>query len=128
MRRSNSVMIIIACLFPCSHSLADIPRPEPLSGLNLEDFQSSLHVEPEWDSNPFVKSGDALQTKQMMLLGIIYGKEKSMALINSEIVQVGDKIGSSEVVAIEKQKVVLRNDDGLTQISLKGAADEIPKT
>ena len=97
---------------------------KPLSGLNLEDFNSNKQSEVDWGTNPFVKYGDAFQTKQMALYGIIIGPGKSMALINSDIVKVGDKLGTSEVIAIEKQKVILRNADGLYQISFRGMPNE----
>lgn len=104
---------------------ADTKAPDPLSGLNLEDFKnSSERGDPKWESNPFVKYGDSPQTKQLVLYGIVQGAGKALALINSEIVKVGDKVGSSEVVAIEKQKVVLRNSDGLYQISFRGTPND----
>ena len=112
---------LLASLFACSPLMAT----EPLSGLNLEDFQSpSKKGEPDWQSNPFIKYGDTPQTKQLTLYGIIHGNSKALALINSDIVQVGDKIGSSEVVAIERQKVILRNSDGLFQITFRSSAND----
>lgn len=105
---------------------ADIKETStPLSGLNLEDFKSTPDARSqEWGSNPFVKYGDNPQAKQMILYGIVHGPHKAMALINSEVVRVGDKIGSSEVVSIERGKVILRNDDGLFQITMRGAPNE----
>ena len=35
-----------------------------------------------------------------------------------------DQIGGSEVVSIERQKVVLRNSDGLFQISFRGSPND----
>jgi hypothetical protein len=94
--------------------------------LNLEDFQSTgKKAGPTYESNPFVKYGDTPQTKQLTLYGIIHGNSKSLALINSEIVKVGDKIGSTQVVSIEKEKVILRNADGLFQISFRGTNEKM---
>lgn len=112
-------------LLVCTPLFAGVKSPEPLSGLNLEDFQGTgKKSEPNWQSNPFVKYNDTPQTKQLTLYGIIRGASQSLALINSEIVKVGDKIGSSEVVSIERQKVILRNSDGLFQISFRGSPND----
>lgn len=103
---------------------ADFPDPLPMSGLNLEDFQSKDKQKQDWSSNPFVKHGDNPQAAQMNLYGVILGKKDSMALINHNIVSVGDKIGLNEVVAIQRQKVILRNNDGLYEITMKGASND----
>lgn len=114
-------LLMIVALLP----LAGAKAPEPLSGLNMEDFQGTVKKhDANWESNPFIRNGEGPQTKQLNLYGIIRGKSKVLALINGEIVKVGDKIGSSEVVAIETQKVILRNADGLFQISFRGTPND----
>jgi len=116
-----SGVILLASL----SAFSGVQKPaEPLSGLNLEDFEASAGKTPQWESNPFVKYGDAPATKQMILYGIVYNETKSLALINSDVVKVGDKVGSSQVVAIEKTKVILRNSDGLYQITFKGTQND----
>lgn len=115
------VLILLASIASANGFAGVEKKPEPLSGLNMEDFQASQEAEkPRWDSNPFVKYGDAPATKQLILYGIVWSPQRSLALINSSVVTVGEKVGSSEVVAIEKAKVILRNSDGLYQISFKG--------
>lgn len=113
---------LFAWLFLGANAFGNMQDPAPLSGLNLEDFQTGSEKNQEWSSNPFIKYGDNPQAKQMRLFGIVVGPNKAMALINSEVVQVGDKIGSSEIVSIERKKVILRNDDGIFQITMKGGA------
>lgn len=117
-----SVLILLASIASSQPAICGIEKKlEPLSGLNMEDFKASQESEkPKWDSNPFVKYGDAPATKQMTLYGIVWSPRKSLALINSSVVSIGEKVGSSEVVAIEKAKVILRNSDGLYQITFKG--------
>lgn len=125
LRSRKALGTLCIYLLTCSPLLADIKKPpDPLSGLNLEDFQGSNRKgEKNWQSNPFVKYSDTPQTKSLTLYGIIIGP-RSLALINSEVVKVGDKIGGSEVVSIERQKVVLRNSDGLFQISFRGSPND----
>lgn len=126
MRRSSwlSLIFCLPVLADQTPSSKTVKPPEPLSELNLEDFQSAVRESEGIDSNPFVKNGDAPQAKQMQLLGIVHRPGGSLALINSEVVKVGDKIGASTVIAIEKHKVVLRNEDGLFQITMKGQQNE----
>jgi|GEM_PF-3614647 len=120
--KPGSVLILLASIASPQIGICGVEKkPEPLSGLNMEDFEASREAEkPKWESNPFVKYGDAPSTKQMTLYGIVWSPQKSLALINSSVVSVGEKVGSSEVVAIEKAKVILRNSDGLFQITFKG--------
>jgi hypothetical protein len=123
MLRNNklSVVIMLASL----NAIAGVQKSaEPLSGLNMEDFEASAGKSPKWESNPFVKYGDAPATKQMILYGIVWNESKALALINSDVVKVGDKVGTSQVVAIEKAKVILRNSDGLYQITFKGTQND----
>lgn len=118
----SKILICLAILASTSVSA------DPISGLNLEDFQSGQEKKTDWNSNPFVKYGTNPQAKQMTLLGIIHGPDRAMALINNEIVKVGDKIGTNEVVSIDRKKVILRNEDGLFQITMRGAEQANEKT
>ncbi|MCF7908109.1 MAG: general secretion pathway protein GspB [Candidatus Omnitrophica bacterium] len=51
----------------------------------------------------------------MELGGIIYSEEESVAIINNEVVKIGDMIGEYKVLTIERRKVILeKNNQGFT--------------
>jgi len=59
-------------------------------------------------------------TKVLNLEGIIYDKDDlSYAIVNGEIVKVGDTSGEYTVLKIEKNKVIFIKDGQLTEIELK---------
>lgn len=47
----------------------------------------------------------------MALGGIIYSEGESVAIINNEVVNVGDMVGEYKVLVIDKKKVVLEKDN-----------------
>ncbi len=95
---------------------------QTLSGLNLKDFDSQTKNEVAWQNNPFVKPASDVAVGELSLTGIIYSQTRSAAIINSQIVEIGDKIGSHEVVSIEPSgQVVLRTESGLFRLKMKGA-------
>ena len=74
----------------------------------------SLQKEREnvpWGRDPFSASkiSREYQRADLELKGISFGADKSgFAFINNEIVKSGDKVGDYEVVAIEKDKILLK--------------------
>jgi hypothetical protein len=60
------------------------------------------------------------EVSEINVEGIIYDpKGSSFAIINSEIVKVGEKIGDFEVLDIKKNKVILLKDAEKFEIDLK---------
>lgn len=60
------------------------------------------------------------QDKALSLEGIIYDKNGlSYALVNSEAVKIGDKIGDYQVLSIEKNKVIFIKEGKTQEIELK---------
>ncbi len=96
----------------------------PLSGLNTTDFQNAPKNQVEWKNNPFVRQEDDAGIQELTLFAIIYNKSKAAALIDDQIVEAGDKIGSAEIIQIEKQQVVLRNENGVFRLSFKRKKNE----
>ncbi len=90
-----------------------------ISGLNHGDFLEIQKNPVGWDKNPFVKDGQAVKLDELSLLGVVYSKERSAALINDQVVQVGDKLGAFEIVSISKNEVVLRGESGVFKLNLK---------
>ena len=67
-----------------------------------------------WGRDPFSASkiSREYQRADLELKGISFGADKSgFAFINNEIVKSGDKVGDYEVVAIEKDKILLKRGD-----------------
>ena len=101
-------------------SLAHAAGEKTLSGLNLQDFENKKEGEIVWSNNPFVRPAGEITLDEMKLTGIAYSVEGSAAIVNDQIVRKGDKIGSNEVVGIEKNKVIIRNEDGLFSLMFQG--------
>lgn len=97
---------------------------KPLSGLNLEGLRETKRGELRWQDNPFVQPVEPLDVQDLSLTAIVSGKSDSACLINGEVLRVGNKIGFSEVLHIEKNHVVLRNENGIFSLSLKGGAQK----
>jgi hypothetical protein len=72
-----------------------------------------------WGRNPFIEKGSpaAQDTPRLTLNGIVWDKESPTAIINGEIVGVGDKIGKITVVSIRKTTVTL--NDGVKNFRLR---------
>jgi hypothetical protein len=96
----------------------------PLSGLNTKDFLSITENLLNWKDNPFIQRGEEASIEDLTLFAVIYNKNKAAALINNQIVKKGDRIGSFEVVSIQKQEVVLRNDNGIFKLLFRRKKNE----
>ncbi|MFH0762303.1 MAG: hypothetical protein V1925_00205 [Candidatus Omnitrophota bacterium] len=78
----------------------------------------------ELTRNPFaaaagVKADDtsSVQADQIALSGILWDKDKPLAIINNKVVKTGDKAGGCRVVEIKEESVVL--NDGARDFELK---------
>lgn len=121
----KSRIILYFSLFIFHFSLAYAQTSKPLSGLNVEGLQQGKGKELRWKDNPFVQPVESLDVQDLRLTAVVAGDRDSACLINGEILRVGDKIGFSEVVHIEKDHVVLRNENGIFGLSLKGQAPAV---
>ncbi|MBU0505273.1 hypothetical protein KJ708_04695 [bacterium] len=94
---------------------------EPLSGLNLKDFNTQTNEQVTWQNNPFVRPANEVSVGELALTGIVSSKDRAAAIINGQIVEKGDKIGSHVVVSIEEPSlVILRTENGLFRLKMKG--------
>lgn len=93
---------------------------EPLSGLNLGDFDSTKPGQLKWENNPFVQSLESVGVQDMHLTAIVYRPGNAAALINGRVMKEGDRIGSSQVMHIEAKRVVMRNEDGIYSLTIGG--------
>jgi len=114
----NKIKLLILLVFSSFSAVAD----DSISGLNLEDFEKKKNEQTKWQNNPFVQTVDDVDVYDLQLKAIIWSPSDAAALINGEIVKTGEKIGISHVVSIEKDRVILRNENGIFRLPLKGAA------
>lgn len=113
----------LALLFFSAPALAQ--SSEPLSGLNVEGLREEDGKELRWKNNPFVQPVESLDVQDLHLTAVVQGAGEAACLINNEVLRVGEKIGFSEVVHIEKDHVVLRNENGIFGLSLKGGPEPV---
>lgn len=110
---------LIAVLLLCASLLAHAEQ-KPLSGLNVEEFDQKTTTPTNWGNNPFVVPLNDVAISELKLTGIVYSVTDKGAIIGNQLVTIGDKIGSNEVVAIEKSRVILRNENGLYSLAISG--------
>ncbi len=95
-----------------------------VSDLDLEWFRDRP-TEVQWGPDPFlpkvrIDQGSGNTSGQKYILtAVILGGEKPAAVIDGEVVHVGEKIGSNRVVKILKDSVVLKGSSGLVEVPLK---------
>jgi len=73
----------------------------------------------EWGRSPFTPKGGAagVPSSKIVLGGIMWVEENPRAIINNNIVAIGDEIGGNKVIDIKKDRVVL--SDGTEKLTLK---------
>ena len=107
---------------PSKNSLNTPPsflNPTEMSSLLAmsQGMKGSLHSSyPAWGRNPFVLEA-ASNTRKIILNGILWDDQNPQALIGDHIVKEGDTIGSSIVVDIHPDSVILNN--GIEYLELK---------
>ena len=71
-----------------------------------------------WGRNPFtLQETSSKAFKGLILDGIMWDKEKPIAIINNNIVQIGNNVSGNIVVDIKQDKVIL--NDGAKDFELK---------
>lgn len=95
---------------------------EPLSGLNLGEFDTGKPGQLKWENNPFVQTLESVGVQDLKLTAIVYRPGNAAALINGRIMKEGDRIGANEVVHIEARRVVMRNEDGIYSLTMGGTS------
>lgn len=94
---------------------------EAQSGLNMEEFKKGAG-EARLRNNAFVQVPEIFSMQKIRVSAIIYGRDRQAALILGQIVSVGDKIGTAEVMSIQRKSVTLRNENGVFRISIDRAS------
>lgn len=81
-------------------------------------------LKQERDPFEFGPAQAVFSNEGMVLNGIAWDKKSPSAIINGEVVGIGDKIGESVVTDIQKDKVVLSKEGGTYELNLMQMADE----
>lgn len=73
-----------------------------------------------WGRNPFILQKTSSNAfKGLILGGIMWDKEKPFAIINDEIVKIGDGIGDNIVIEIKQDSVILNGGGKDFELRLK---------
>ncbi len=113
-----SLFIILFILLPVIGIAQE--GQKTLSELNLQGFEQKQDDGMVWKNNPFVRPANEVAASELKLTGIVWSPQKNAVIINDEVLSVGDKIGFNELVGIEPTHVILRNENGLFSLALKG--------
>ncbi len=72
-----------------------------------------------WTRNPFeIQSSNVSNAAGIVLNGIAYDKTRPAAIMNGNIVKVGDRVGSYKIMAIYPDKVVVSGETETLEIAL----------
>lgn len=112
--------LLLSPFFLLALSAAAQNSDQGLSGLNTQDFDKKGQDTVNWSNNPFVQPANEVPVSDLKLTGIAYDDDDAAAIINNTVVKKGDKIGSHEIVDIKETSVVLRNENGIFNVSFKG--------
>lgn len=96
-------------------NLQQVPASEDLSSLRRRAKRSKF---TSWKRNPFtLQKAPSTAFNGLVLGGIMFDKEKPLALINNDVVKIGDNIGGNIIVDIKQDRVILNN--GTSNFELK---------
>jgi hypothetical protein len=111
----NRLWLILAFLCAVAPAFA----LEGVSDLNIEWLKSRAEKE-KWGRDPFglgaTKKADATV---LSLTAILYHDGQGSAIINNQILKVGDEIAGKRVVQILPDRVQLQGTDGLTDLKVQ---------
>lgn len=71
-----------------------------------------------WGRNPFAPAAVGQARGEMVLSGIMWDETDPTAIINDEIVRVGDSVGGRKVVDIKQDRVIVDDGSGKVEIRL----------
>ncbi len=120
--RTISLLATVCCLMLIA--VVGQVQAGAVSDLDLEWFRDRP-TEVQWGPDPFlpkvrIDQGSGNTSGQKYILtAVILGGKKPAAVIDGEVVHVGEKIGSNRVVKILKDSVVLKGPSGLVEVPLK---------
>ena len=119
MRRSKLFFVVFFSLGVSLGSLGSLDVSKPLSGLNIEDFKSGQDTQVKWQDNPFIQTLDD-SSAVLKLYAIVYNDKDKAALIGQQVLREGNKIGTSTIIEIKPDTVIIRNEGGIFQLTFEG--------
>ena len=85
-----------------------------LAPISFEEKEIEESVIKEgWGRDPFLFGASTMTSfglEGLLLNGIVWDKENPYAIINNDVVKIGDKIGDITVVEINEESVVMEED------------------
>lgn len=94
----------------------------PISFETAEIEESA--IKEGWGRDPFFLgnvSRDDIELDGMVLNGIVWDEDSQYAIVNGEVIKVGDKLGDKKIVEINKDSVVLEQDGNRHTLTLPSA-------
>ena len=122
---SLGMMCLIAAIPAHLHASQEL-QIKPLSGINRA-WLEKIEGTSSWGRDPFYfpraeahsnHGGEVAEAGGMKLSAILYHEEGSVAVINHRIVRQGDLIGGRKVVSIFKDRVILQDLSGVSELKL----------
>lgn len=90
----------------------------PLASKPEKPLRELRSLYSSWARDPFTLLPEEFFSKTQ-LTGIIWDEENPYAIINGNVVRVGDVVSGSEVVGIERESVTLRKEDGVYMLGIR---------
>ena len=82
----------------------------------------------DWGRNPFMLPGELSESvRGLMLDGIVWDNEKPYAIINNQVLGIGDTVGRSRITAITETAVTLEEDGNAFSIQLRNEKELSPR-
>jgi len=114
------LIVFLGCWFLSFEAKAQRDRDEAMMASESEpdvDNESETDAEESKEDNPFLDRREELRyedeedrvLRTMNLSGVFYSGKSSRAIIDGQIVEIGDVINNLEIVEIKSEKVVLED-------------------
>ncbi len=69
----------------------------------------------DWGRNPFIIGYDS---KALIVEGIFWDEKNPKAILNGNIMGIGDQVGSSAIVTITQNSVIVKSESGVIELHL----------
>lgn len=104
-------------------SFASAGWAQSLSERDMPGFKKQVEAPAQAARSPFAPAKpteDEVSIADLVLTGVVIGRDVSYALVSGYVVQVGDKIAGHKVVSIGTDKVILQKLDQVYKLQLGG--------
>jgi len=110
----RAIVFMLALLW----SVAPTYAIEGLSDLNVDWLKNRAEKE-RWGRDPFGTGAAKADRTVLTLTAILYQDGNGSAIINNQILKVGDEIAGKRVVQILPDRVQLQGPEGLTDLKVQ---------